>query len=97
MTTASVELLAGAGAALLLRCSVDVDVIWAVLQVLDQHCEAGAIILPSPKDGSLSPVRPEDVLLEYSHGVRVLDPLHDHLPVFTCQSSPLNFVSERGS
>lgn len=93
MTTASIELQAGAGAILLFRCCKSMDVIWAVLHVLDQHCKARAIIFPSPKDGSLCPVSPEDVLLEYSHGVGILDPLHNHLSVLTRQSRPLNFVS----
>lgn len=93
MTAASVELLTGAGASLLLRCGINMDVIWSELQVLGQHCEARSIVLTSPKDGSLSPVSPEDVLLEDSHGVRVLDPLHDHLSVLASQSGPLNLIS----
>lgn len=96
ITAASVELLTGAGAALLLRCGINVDVVWSVLQVLDQHCEARAIVLPSPKDGSLGPVGPEDVLLEDSHGERVLDPPQDHLSVLTSQSGPLNLISAGG-
>ena len=69
------------------------DVVWSVLQVLGQHCEVRTIVLPCPKDGSLSPVGPEDVLFEDGQGVRVLDPLHDHLSVLPSQSGPLNFVS----
>ncbi len=93
MTAASIELLTGAGAALLLRCGINMDVVWSVLQVLGQYCEARAIILVSPKDGSLRPVGPEDVLLEDSHGVRVLDPLQDHLSVLASQSGSLNLIS----
>lgn len=95
MTAASIKLLTGAGAALLLRSGIHMNVIWSVLQVLSQHCKARAIILLSPKDGSLSPVGPEDVLLEDSHGVRVRDPLHDHLSVLTSQSGPLDLISGR--
>ena len=93
MTAASVELLTGAGAALLLGCSINMDVVWSVLQVLGQHCKARAIFLSSPEDASLSPVSPENVLLEDSHGVRVLDALHDHLSVLSSQSRPLYLVS----
>lgn len=93
ITAASVELLTGAGATLLLRCGINMDVVWSVLQVLDQHCEARAVILPGPKDASLGPVGPKDVLLEDSHGERVLDALHDHLSVLTSQSGALNLIS----
>lgn len=34
VATATIELLTEAGATLLLRCSIDVDVIWPVLQAL---------------------------------------------------------------
>lgn len=68
--------------------------VWSVLQVLGQHREARAIVFSSPKDSSLSPVGPENVLLEDSHSVRVHDPLHNHLSVLTSQSSPLYLVSE---
>lgn len=97
MTAASVELLTGAGADLLFRCSINMDVVWSIQQVLGQHCEARAIILASPKDGSLGPVGPEDVLLEDSHGIRVLNPLQDHLSVLASQSGPLNLISGGGS
>lgn len=97
MTTASIELQAGAGAVVLFRLCINMDAIWAVLHVLHQHCKARAIIFPSPIDGSLSPVSPEDILLEYSYGERILDPLHNHLSVLTRQSGPLNFVSKRSS
>lgn len=86
MAAASIELLTGAGAALLLRSSINMDVIWSILQVLCQHCEARATIFLSPKDSFLRPVSPEDVLLEDSHGVRVRDPMHDYLSVLTSQS-----------
>lgn len=45
MTAASIELLTGAGAILLHRSRIDLDVIWSVLQVLGKHCKSGAIIL----------------------------------------------------
>lgn len=96
MTAASIELLTRAGAALLLGCSINVDVIWTILHVLGQHSEARAVVLSSPEDASLSPVSPENVLLEDSHGERVLNPLHDHLSVLTSQSSPLYLVSMGG-
>lgn len=95
MTTASIKLLTRAGAALLLRAGINVDVIWSVLQVLGQHCKARAIILPCPKDSSLCPVGPEDVLLENSHGIWVLDPPQDHLSVLTSQSGSFNLISGR--
>lgn len=95
VTTASVELLTEAGATLLLRCSIDMDVIWPVLQVLSYHSKARAIILPGPKHSSLGPVGPENVLLEDSHGKWVLDSMHYHLPILTGQSGPLNLVTKK--
>lgn len=95
MAAASIELLTGAGAALLLRSSINMDVIWAILQVLCQNCEARATIFLSPKDSVLCPVSPEDVLLEDSHGIRVWDPVHDYLSVLTSQSGPFNLISGR--
>lgn len=95
MTAASVELLTGAGAALLLRSGINVDVVGTVLHFLSYHCEARAIILRSPKHSSLRPVGPEDVLLEDSHSVRILDPLEDHLAVLTVKSAALNLFSGR--
>lgn len=95
MTAASIELLTGTGATLLLRSRIDMDVIWSVLQVLGKHCKSRAIILLNSKDSSLSPVGPEDVLLEDSHGVRVLDSMQDYLSVLTSQSRPLDLISGR--
>lgn len=69
------------------------NVIWSVLQVLCQDSKARPPILPSPKDGSLSPISPEDVLLEDSHGIWVHDPMQDYVPVLPSQSGPLNFIS----
>lgn len=93
VTAASVELLTGAGAALLLGCSVNMNVVRPVLQVLRQYCEARAIVLSCPKDASLSPVGPENVLLKDSHGIRGQDPVHDHLSVLAIQRSPFYLVS----
>lgn len=95
MTAASVELLTEAGAALLLRSGINMDVVGTVLHFLSHHCEARAIIFRSPKQSSLRPVGPEDVLLEDSHGVRVLDPLEDHLSVLTIKIAALNLFSGR--
>lgn len=89
VTAASVELLTGAGAALLLRCGVNVDVVWTELQVLSQHYKTRAIVFSGSEYASLCPVGPENVLLEDSQGKRVLDTLHDHLSVLTSQSRPL--------
>lgn len=89
VTAASIELLTGAGAALLLRCGVNMDVVWTVLQILSQHSKARAVVLSSPEHASLGPVGPENVLLEDGQGERVLDTLHDHLSVLTSQSGPL--------
>lgn len=69
------------------------DVIWLVLQVLYQDSKVRAAILPRPKDGSLSPISPEDVLLEYSHGIWVRDPMQYYLSVLPSQSGPLNLIS----
>lgn len=94
ITAASVELLTGAGAALLLRRGINVDVVWSVLQVLGQHCYARPIDFPRPEDGFLRPVSPEDVLLEDSHSVRVLDPQQDHLSVGAGESGPFDLISK---
>lgn len=72
------------------------DVVWSVLQVLGEHCEARAIVLSSPEDAPLSPVGPEDVLFEDSQGERVLGTLHDHLSVLTSQGGALNLISVGG-
>lgn len=69
------------------------DVIWSVLQVLYQDSKARPTILPSPKDGSLSPISPEDVLLEDSHSIWVHNPMQYYLSVPSSQSGPLNFIS----
>ena len=97
MTAASIELLTGARAALLLRGSINMDVVWSVLHVLGQYYEARAIILPSPEDASFCPVGPEDVLLEDGHGVRVLNALNNHLSVLTGEGGPLDLISVWGS
>lgn len=93
MTAASIELLAGAGALLLFRACVNMDVIWPVLHVLRQDSEARTTIFSCPEDGSLSPISPEDVLLEHGHGIWVQDPMHYYLSVLPSQSGPLNFIS----
>lgn len=93
MAAASIKLLTEAGAHLLFRSGVNMDVIWSILQVLHQDSEARPTVFPSPKDGSLSPISPEDVLLEDSHSIGVQDPMHYCLSVLTSQSSPLNFIS----
>lgn len=71
------------------------DVIWSVLHVLCQDSKARPAILSSPKDASLGPISPEDVLLENSHGIWVQGPMQYYLSVLTSQSCPLNFVSRR--
>lgn len=93
MTAASIELLTGAGAHLLFRACVNMNVIWSVLQVLRQDSKARTTILSCPEDGSLSPISPEDVLLEHGHGKWVQDPMHYYLSVLPSQSGPLNFIS----
>lgn len=62
------------------------DVIWSVLHVFCQDSKARATILPSPEDSSLTPVSPEDVLLEDSHSKWVHDPMQYYLSVLTSQS-----------
>lgn len=81
MAAPSVKQLTKAGAALLLGGCINMDVIRLVLHVLGQHYNAGAVILLGSKDASFVPVCPEDVLFVDSHGERVLDSSHDHLPV----------------
>lgn len=93
MTAASIELLTEAGAALLLRSSMDMDVIWSVLQLLGQDSKVRAVVLSCPENGSLSPVCPEDVLLEDSQGVRVHDSVQDDLSILTSQRGPLDLIS----
>lgn len=70
MTAASVELLTRAGARLLLRCSISVNYLQPGLQVLGQHYDARKIVFPSPRDITLSPVSPDDVLLKDSRTTR---------------------------
>lgn len=93
MAAASIELETETGAHLLFRTSINMDVIWSVLQVLRQDSKARTTIFPSPKDGSLSPVSPEDVLLKDSHGIGVQDPMHYYLSVLTSQSGSFDFIS----
>lgn len=93
MTAASIELLTKAGASLLLRLSINVNVIWSVLQILGYLCDARAIILSSPEHTSFSPVGPEDVLLIDSHSKWVRNTLQDHFSVFAGQLGPLNLAS----
>lgn len=93
VTAASIELLTGAGAHLLFRACVNMNVIWSVLQVLRQDSKARTAIFSCPEDGSLCPISPEDVLLEHSHGIWVQDPMHYYLSVLPSQSGPLNFIS----
>lgn len=69
------------------------DVIRLVLQVPCEDSKARPTLLPSPKDGSLSPISPEDVLLEDSQSIWVHDPMQYNLSVLPSQSSPLNFIS----
>lgn len=94
MTTASVELLTEAGALLLLRACIDMDVTGSILQFLDQHCKTGAVVLSCPEHRTLCAVCPEDVLLEHRQGKRVLDSLHDHLSVLPSQGGPFDFLTE---